>query len=92
MNHQKRVGNEVFPGLAELSNTLTAEYILRMDEQYYKEKIQPKFFYLTPDELWKWHVNALNYTDDVYVEDYKTSILEALLSQYPKVRDMANTI
>lgn len=92
MNHQKWIGNEEFPGLAELSDTLTVEHILRMDEQYYRERIQPKFFYLAPDELWKWQINALNYMDNVYEEKYRTLVLEARSSAYPKVRDMANTI
>lgn len=41
---------------------LTPESILSMDEEFYKENTQPKFFYLSPDELWKWRVNALNFS------------------------------
>jgi len=31
---------------------------MEMDEAFYKEKVQPRFFYLTEDELWKWKVNV----------------------------------
>lgn len=92
MNHNKWVGNEDFPKLAELSNVLTAENILRMNEKTYKEKIQPKFFYLTPDDLWKWQINALNYMDNRFDEKYKPTIMEMRGSRYPRVRDMADAI
>jgi epoxyqueuosine reductase len=92
MNHKKWVGNEDFPKLTELTDVLTAESILRMDEKTYKEKIQPKFFYLTPDDLWKWQVNALNYLDNSFDEKYKPAIMEACGSSYQKVRDMAAAI
>lgn len=92
MNHGKWEGGKEFPGLSGLSDFLTAENILRMDEKFYREKVQPKFFYLTPDELWKWQVNALNFMDNQYEEHYRPLILEARDSHYLKVREMADNI
>ncbi len=92
MNQKKWVGNEEFPMLAEVSDALTAENILEMDEQFYRERIQPKFFYLAPDELWKWQVNALNFMDNRYEERFKPAICKARQSIYEKVRDMADAI
>jgi epoxyqueuosine reductase len=92
MNHKKWIGDEDFPGLSELVPALSAENILKMDEAFYKQKIQPKFFYLSPEELWKWQVNALNYMDNRYHDQYKPLVLKACKSKYEKVREMANAI
>ena len=92
MNHNKWVGNEEFPGNTELAPSLTVEAIIKMDEEFYQWEVQPKFFYLSPNELWKWQVNALNYIRNHYKEEYHLTILEALKSPYPKVREMAELI
>ncbi len=92
MNRGKWIGHEEFPGLSGLADALDAEQILKMDEQFYKEKVQPKFFYLTPDELWKWQVNSLNYMDNQYEDRYRSAILEACGSSHEKVREMADFI
>jgi epoxyqueuosine reductase len=92
MNHKKWIGNKAFPGLAELAPHLTAEGILSMEEEFYISSVQPKFFYLSPQELWKWQVNALNYLNNRYKDEYKPLLLEACKSKYEKVRDMAEII
>lgn len=92
MNHRKWVGGKDFPGLAELAPSLTAENILNMDEEFYKQKIQPKFFYLSPEELWKWQVNALNYMNNQFQDSFKPFFLKACKSKYREVREMAATI
>lgn len=92
MNHNKWLGNKAFPGLAELAPYLTAERILGMEEDFYINRVQPKFFYLSPQELWKLQVNTLNYMDNRYREQYKPLILEACKSKYEKVREMAAAI
>ena len=92
MNHKKWVGTEDFPGLAELSPFLTAEGILLMDETFYRQRVQPKFFYLNEHELWKWQVDALNYMDNRYQERFRSSIMNACSSEYEQVTEMARTI
>lgn len=92
MNHKKRTEETDFPGLAELAPALSAENILRMDEAFYRRNVQPKFFYLSPDELWKWQVNALNYMQNRYQERFRSSILKACASPYEKVREMALSV
>ncbi|SHK12312.1 epoxyqueuosine reductase [Anaerocolumna jejuensis DSM 15929] len=92
MNHGKWTGSEEFPGLTELAPSLTVETIMKMDEEFYRQKVQPKFFYLTPDELWKWQVNALNYMNNNYQEHFEQIILEACGSSFEKVREMAVAI
>ncbi|EHI98696.1 hypothetical protein CDLVIII_2015 [Clostridium sp. DL-VIII] len=89
MNKGKWKESEEFLGLEELASQLTPENILSMEESFYRENVQPKFFYLSPDELWKWKVNALNYMSNNYKEEYKPYIINACNSEYEKVREIA---
>ena len=63
-----------------------------MKEDFYREKVQPKFFYLSPDELWKWKVDVLNYMRNNYKEDYREHIIHACNSKNDKVSEMASSI
>ncbi|SHI13330.1 epoxyqueuosine reductase [Sporobacter termitidis DSM 10068] len=92
MNRGKWTGGEEFPGLAELSPCLSPENVLRMDDAFYREKIQPRFFYLSPEELWKWKVDVLNYMHNNYTEDYGPYILAACGDENDKVGDMARHV
>lgn len=55
-----------FPNLSELFHFLTPENIMNMEEDFYKERVQPKFFYLSHNELWKWKVNVLCFMRNNY--------------------------
>lgn len=92
MNQGRWREDEEFPGLSELAPALTPEGILAMSEDFYQEKIQPRFFYLSPAELWKWKVNALCFMDNNYQERYKPYIVAACASENIKVREMARSI
>lgn len=92
MNHGKWIGDKEFPGLGELAHHLSPEAVLQLDDTYYREKIQPRFFYLKPDELWKWKVNALNFIRNNGAGAYRPNILAACSDENEKVRDMAKRI
>lgn len=92
MNKGKWEENEEFPGLSELASFLTPEKIMEMDDAFYKQYVQPKFFYLNPDELWKWKVDTLCFMHNQYQESYKPYILKACHSPHEKIREMANCI
>ena len=92
INKKRREGTEEFPGLSELAPALTPENILQMEEAFYREKIQPKFFYLSPEELWKWKVNALNFMYNNYQEKYNPYILAACESENEKIRELAQLL
>lgn len=92
MNKGKWKGEIEFPGLAELSSSLTPENILNMEEAFYRERVQPKFFYLSPEDLWKWKVNVLCYMCNNYKESYKSLIINACNSENNKVREIAYSI
>lgn len=92
MNKGKWQEKENFPGLAELAPALTPENILQMQDDFYREKVQTKFFYLSPDELWKWKINVLSFMRNNYQEKYKHAILTACESDNEKIREMAQII
>ncbi|MDR3597651.1 epoxyqueuosine reductase [Clostridium sp.] len=92
MNRGKWKDEEDFPGLKELSYSLTPENILNMEEDFYREKIQPKFFYVSAEDLWKWKVNVLCYMRNNYKESYKTLIIGACNNENNKISEMARLI
>lgn len=92
MNRGKWKNEEEFPGLSDLAPSLTPESILSMEEDFYREKVQPKFFYLSEEELWKWKVDVLNYMRNNYKEDYRPYIIDASNSDHEKIREMAISI
>lgn len=92
MNKGKWDGEEGFPGVLELAPYLTPENIMKMDDDFYKQNIQPKFFYLNPEDLWKWKVNVLCFMQNNYKESYKPYIIKACENENEKVCEMAQLI
>jgi epoxyqueuosine reductase len=92
MNTGKWEDAEDFPGVSELAAFLTPVAVMELDEAYYRQHIQPKFFYLKPTELWKWKVNALNYMRNNYQDAYRPHITSACDDGSEKVRAMARLI
>lgn len=92
MNAGKRAETDCFPGTIELAPRLTPENIMAMDEEFYRQSVQPKYFYLSPDELWKWKVDALNYMGNNYEEAFRPYIMQACENENEKIRDMALTV
>lgn len=89
MNRGKWEQEDEFPGARELAEYLSPEYIMEMEEEFYKRNIQPKFFYLSPEELWKWKVNVLNFMGNNYREEYRKWIIQACDNENERVRDIA---
>lgn len=92
MNKGKSAGTDDFPGVAELAPYLTPEKIMEMDENFYRKNVQPKFFYVNSDDLWKWKLNALNFMRNNYDERYKPYVLAACENEHEKIREMAEMI
>lgn len=92
VNREKWRFEKTFPDLSKLAPSLSPEKILHMDKTFYKEKIQPKFFYLGADELWKWKMNALNFMRNNYSEAYKVHISDACEDKDDRIRSMAGII
>jgi epoxyqueuosine reductase len=92
MNQGKWKETEDFPEIEDLAPFLTPEKILEMSDDFYQSYIQPKFFYLKPDELWKWKVNVLCYLDNHYEDKYKPYLKKACEDRDDKIREMAQSI
>lgn len=82
-------GDETFPGLDELCAHLGLEKILAMDYQQMREMLAPKFWYIGPEDVWKWKNNVLNAMRLDFDESYRPHIEAALGDENEKVREMA---
>lgn len=89
MNKGTWNSSEEFPGLSELSEHISLEKILKMDYQFLEEEMQPKFWYIDKDNVWRWKTNAINAMVNDYKEQYREYILYACNDSNIKVREMA---
>ena len=58
MNKGKWEAKLETPWLTDLVPHLSLEALSRMDETVYREKVQPNFFYIPPENVGRWHRNA----------------------------------
>ena len=91
-NKDKWIERDELAEVSEIAKRLTPSCIMEMDEEYYVKMIQPKFFYLKPDELWKWKINTLNFIRNNYDENYRQCIINACIDENEKVRFMAEKV
>ncbi len=89
MNKHRWNASEEFPALDELSQHISLEKILEMDYTFLEQVMQPKFWYIKKEDVWKWKVNAINAMVNNYKEQYKQSFYDVCNDTNPKVREMA---
>ncbi|WP_315065817.1 4Fe-4S double cluster binding domain-containing protein [uncultured Clostridium sp.] len=89
MNKNRWEETEEFPYLEELSKHISLEKIIKMDYEFLENVMQPKFWYIPKENVWKWKVDAINAMVNNYKEQYKESIYEACKDSHEKVREMA---
>jgi epoxyqueuosine reductase len=89
MNINRWKETEDFPYLEELSKQISLEKIIKMDYDFLENVMQPKFWYIPKQDVWKWKVNVINAMVNNYKEQYKESIYEACEDSHEKVREMA---
>jgi epoxyqueuosine reductase len=85
-NRGQLSGEREFPGLAELSGMISLEKVLLMDYDCLREVISPKFWYINPDEVWKWKRNALSAMLNDYDSRYHAAIATACHDEDEHVR------
>jgi epoxyqueuosine reductase len=88
----RKFGNKEFPGVNDLADNLTLEKIIDMDDEYYKNVVQPKFWYLGPDKKWVWKVNALTAMKNGYRDEYEPYIKKCLTDGNARVKSMAEWV
>lgn len=80
---------EDFLGLEELAQKLTLEQIVRADYVFLERVLQPKFWYIPADRVWRFKVNALSAMLNNYRPEYRECICEACHDANEHVREMA---
>lgn len=90
MNKNRWHETEEFPNLQELSDQISLEKIIKMDYDFLENVMQPKFWYIPKNDVWKWKVNAINAMVNDYKAEYKEHILYACKDSNSKVREMAH--
>jgi epoxyqueuosine reductase len=88
-NKGQWLGDEEFPGLEELDAIVSLNKIVAMDYSCLREAIAPKFWYIEPDDLWKWKRNALSAMRNTGHENYAAGLTAALNDEDERVRCVA---
>ena len=83
---------EDFPGLEKLAGLLSYEQILSMDYETMTTVFPQKFWYIQPDDVWKWKCNVLNAMRNNYDSSYLPYIKHALSDSKAEVREMAKYV
>ena len=63
-----------------------------MDYEFLKDVMNPKFWYISKDDVWRWKTNALNAMLNNYEPKYNKYIDMALHDENEKVREMASYV
>ncbi|MDR1617113.1 MAG: epoxyqueuosine reductase [Syntrophomonadaceae bacterium] len=88
-NHKKWIDEEEFPNLEKFGQLMSLEKIVAMDYETLENIIQPKFWYIKKENVWKWKMNALNAMLNNYKDEYSKYIDPALNDPNENVRKMA---
>ena len=88
-NKRALTGETEFPGLSELAAQISHEKILSMDYDTMRQLLPQKFWYINPEEVWKWKCNVLNALRNGREEKALPLMESALNDPQEEVRNMA---
>jgi epoxyqueuosine reductase len=91
-NKGKWAGDEEFPGLDALAPSMRPENIMEMSYDEIGRTLGPKYWYIRPENLWKWKLNALTVMMNGYCEKYEAAIKLGLEDTNENVRDFARRV
>jgi epoxyqueuosine reductase len=91
-NKAKWTGGEDFPGLKALASSMRPERIMEMSYDEIGRTLAPKYWYIKPENFWKWKLNALTVMMNGYSEKYKAPIKLGLEDPNETVRDFTRGI
>jgi epoxyqueuosine reductase len=91
-NMGKWTGGEEFPGLRALAPSMRPETVMEMSYDDIERTLAPKYWYITPENLWKWKLNALTVMMNGYDGKYEASIRLGFGDANGKVRDFARSV
>ncbi len=88
-NHRRWPGGEAFPGLAELLPMMRPERIMEMSYDEIAATLGRKFWYVLPENLWKWKLNALTVMHNAHDSHYLPAMRLGLTDPVEAVREFA---
>jgi epoxyqueuosine reductase len=91
-NWGKWMGGEEFPGLEALVPSMRPENIMKMSYDEIGRTLAPKYWYIKPENLWKWKLNALTVMMNGYSEKYEVPIKLGLENPNENVRDFSRGV
>lgn len=89
VNKGKLTGDKDFPLLAEFEEYLQPENLLTMSEDVFNNIVNPRFPYISKDDIWRWRCNALRSMINSGNEEYHRIILEQREHEDERVREIA---
>jgi len=89
MNKNKLKQTETFPLMAETTENITFEKIMKMDEKYFFEVLYPRFWYIGKDKMWVWKCNVLRAMVNSGDAKYHNLITDACSDKDDHVRETA---
>ncbi|MCL2043318.1 MAG: hypothetical protein FWG89_04170 [Treponema sp.] len=89
LNQGKFIEREEFPLLKDFEEYLKPEKILSMDEDTYRNIINPRFWYLGEDNLWLWKCHALRIMVNSGKIEYHPFIKENCHHNDERIRNVA---
>jgi epoxyqueuosine reductase len=90
LNHGKWEPKEEFPQLNEIVHELTLERLFRMTQAVYEQIIQPRYWYISKENLWIWKCNALRAMANSGKVEYHHLIQEACNDPDEHIQQMAH--
>jgi len=91
-NKDKWTGGENFPGLEALAPSMCPERIMEMSYAEIGRTLAPKYWYIKPENLWKWKLNALTVMMNGYSEKYERPIKLGLEDSNENVREFSRRV
>ena len=82
-------GTELFPEPWPLADFIRLEQLLAMDQKTFEQKVQPRFWYISKENIWQWKSNAIRAMVNSGRARYESCIEHALEDPHPNVRAMA---
>ncbi|MDY9921876.1 MAG: 4Fe-4S double cluster binding domain-containing protein [Synergistota bacterium] len=89
MNTNTWQAEQNYPGLDELAEKLSLDKILHLDKNKLANDLLNKFWFIRPDSLWIWKVNALRAMANSYIDEYEKYFYEARQDENERVAEMA---
>ncbi|NLW77985.1 MAG: epoxyqueuosine reductase [Ruminococcaceae bacterium] len=91
-NRGKWKGGKAFPGLDALGEAVSLEQVVLMDYDTLRTLLQPKLWYIEPDEVWKYKATALNAMKNTWQPCYAAAVEAACNDEVEQVRRVAGWV